>query len=185
MEMATGEADGDRGSGGARGEPVVAAAISPSATYAAHGEALRGHLVRLTRDPAAAEDLVQETFIRLLSEIRSGRPPVHARAWLFRVAANLATSRARHQGVATRRAPHLVRGGVAPSPEDEMLDREAARALSNRLDSLPHHVRAALLLTAYGYSGGEIARIIGRSEVATRSLLSRHRSRLRSAPPAA
>lgn len=181
MEMAPGEARGNRGAGGARGEPVVAAAISPSATYADHGEALRNYLVRLTRDPASAEDLVQEAFIRLLSETRAGRPPAHPRAWLFRVAINLATSRARHQGVAARRASQLIHGGVVPSPEDEMLDREAATKLGHRLDSLPQHVRTALLLTAHGYSGSEVARIIGRSEVATRSLLSRHRSRLRSA----
>ena len=38
---------------------------------------------------------------------------------------------------------------------------------------------AALLLSAHGYSSAEIGRCIGRSELATRSLLSRQRSRLR------
>jgi DNA-directed RNA polymerase specialized sigma24 family protein len=101
------------------------------------------------------------------------------RSWLFRVAANLATSRARRNNVAVRRAPDLVRRDVAPSPEQELLDREAARLLAGQLDHLPEHARTALLLAADGYSGPEIARLIGRSELATRSLICRHRSRLR------
>jgi len=50
---------------------------------------------------------------------------------------------------------------------------------------LPGDARAALLLSAHGYSGAEIALHIGRSELATRSLICRHRSRLRSSPAAA
>lgn len=68
---------------------------------------------------------------------------------------------------------------VAASPEEELLDREAAYALRGRLTGLPAHVREALLLTAEGFSGAEVARRIGRSELATRSLLCRYRSRLR------
>ncbi len=179
MGMVLGETSGDRDAESARGEPVAAVTMAVSAAYDAHGEALRRYLARFTRDSANAEDLVHETFIRLLVESTAGRQPANVRAWLFRVGVNLATSRARRQGVAARRAAELIRRDVWPSPEEELMDREAARALDYRLAALPSDVRAALLLSADGYSSAEIGRCIGRSELATRSLLSRQRSRLR------
>jgi RNA polymerase sigma factor (sigma-70 family) len=159
-------------------------AISTSAAYDEHGEALRLFLARYTRDVAAAEDLTHEAFVRLLVESNAGRPPSNVRAWLFRVGVNLATSRARHQGVATRRAGELLHRAFVPSPEDVLIDREESSRLTRLLDGLPDHVRVALLLSAEGYSGAEIARTIGRSELATRSLLCRQRSRLRSSAAA-
>jgi len=178
MGMARRE-NGDRSVGEARGEPVAPLAILVSTAYADHGEALRGYLAGLTRDRAEAEDLLHETFVRLMTEVSAARPPDHLRAWLFRVGANLATSRARHQGVVKRRSVELVRREVVPSPEDELVERESAGVLTGRLAHLPEHVRAALVLSAHGYTGAEIARHIGRSELATRSLLCRHRARLR------
>jgi DNA-directed RNA polymerase specialized sigma24 family protein len=74
---------------------------------------------------------------------------------------------------------------VAPSPEEEVLDREAAMALSGRLASLPEAARVALWLAAHGYTGIEIGRRIGRTELATRSLICRHRGRIRLALAAA
>ena len=184
MGMARGATIGDRGARSAGGNPVAGPAINPSVAYAEHSGALRAYLASLTGDPAAAEDLLHETYLRLLTETGAGRPPRHTRAWLFRVAGNLATSRARRQGVAARRASELLRRDVVPSPEEELLEREAARVLTDRLSSLPDDVRTALLLAANGYSGSEIARRIGRSELATRSLLCRHRNRLRAAAAA-
>jgi len=78
-----------------------------------------------------------------------------------------------------------VRREVVPSPEDELIDRESAALLAGRLAALPDDVRAALLLSADGYSGAEIARRIGRSEPATRSLMCRHRRELRDSVAAA
>jgi RNA polymerase sigma-70 factor (ECF subfamily) len=181
--MAGGSRTVTEATGGARGEPVAAQAIS--AAYAEHADALRAYLTGLTRDRAAAEDLVHEAFVRLIGESAAGRPPTHVRGWLFRVAANLATSRARRQGVASRRAPELLPRDVAPSPEEELLDREAALALSGRLASLPEAARVALWLAAHGYTGTEIGRRIGRTELATRSLICRHRGRIRLALAAA
>ena len=183
--MARGERRGDRGTKRVRGETVAGLAILAATAYADHADSLRGHLAAYTRDAAAAEDLLHETFIRLLTELAAGRTPRHLRAWLFRVAVNLAASNARHHGVVRRRAPELVRREVVPSPEDELIDREAAGAITGRLAHLPGDVRAALLLSAHGYSGAEIARHIGRSELATRSLICRHRSRLRDSVVAA
>lgn len=170
---------GDRGAERARGETVAESTTSAATAYAAYGDALRTHLAAYTRDHAAGEDLLHETFVRLLTELAAGRQPRHLRAWLFRVGINLATSRARHHGVARRRAPELVRREVVPSPEDELIDRESAGALAGRLRALPDDVRAALLLSAHGYTGAEIARRIGRTELATRSLMCRHRRGLR------
>lgn len=184
MGMARGETSGDRGTRRARGEPVAALAINPATAYDQHGEALRRYLARYTGDGAAAEDLVHEAFVRLLAESAAGRPPVHLRAWLFRVAVNLATSRARRQGVASRRASELAGREAAPSAEDELLERELRLDLNGRLAGLPDDARTALVLAAHGFSRAEIARRIGRSELATRSMLCRSRSRLRAAAAA-
>lgn len=179
MGKARGETSGDRGAGGARGEPVAALASPASMAYDEHGEALRRFLARHTRDASAAEDLAHEAFVRLIIESAAGRPPTHVRAWLFRVALNLAASGARHQGVASRRAADLVRRETAPSPEELLMDREASRSLAQLLDGLSRDARTALVLTAHGYSSAEIAKRIGRSQLATRSLICRQRSRLR------
>ena len=185
MGMARGEPRRDRNTPRVRGEAVAGLAILAATAYADHADPLRGHLAAYTRDRAAAEDLLHETFVRLLTELAAGRTPHHLRAWLFRVAVNLAASRARHQGVMRRTAPELIRREVVPSPEDELIEREAAGAIIGRLAQLPGDARAALLLSAHGYSGAEIALHIGRSELATRSLICRHRSRLRDSVAAA
>jgi RNA polymerase sigma factor (sigma-70 family) len=181
MGMARGETSGDRGAGGTRGEPVAAVAIGAivGAAYAEHAAALRTRLTGVTRDTAAADDLVQETYVRLLTEVAAGRQPVHLRAWLFRVGANLAASRGRRQGVAARRASELLRRDVVRSPEDELLDREQASDVHGRLARLAPSARLALLLAAHGYTGAEIAAHIGRTPLATRSLICRARGRLR------
>lgn len=179
MGMVRGETRGGRGTRRARGEPVAAVTISASAAYDAHHDALRAYLERYTGDRADAEDLVHEAFVRLITESAAGRRPAHVRAWLYRVAVNLATSRARRRGVATRRASELLAQDVVPSPEDVLLDREVVSRLNGQLAGLSDDARTALVLAAHGFSGAEIARHIGRTELATRSMLSRQRSRLR------
>ncbi len=74
---------------GALAEAAIATAWSD------HHEELYAFLVRTTRDPETAEDLLAEAFLRLTREVRADRTPDHIRAWLYRVAANLAMSRAR------------------------------------------------------------------------------------------
>ena len=61
-----------------------------------------------------------------------------------------------------------------------VLGEERATVVRDAVASLPRVERAALVLAAEGYAGREIARAIGRSEGATRTLMCRARSRLRS-----
>jgi RNA polymerase sigma-70 factor (ECF subfamily) len=132
-----------------------------------------------TRDSETAEDLTQETFIRLLREVRAGRPPENVRAWLYTVAANLVTSRGRRMAVAERFKAIIAIRGAAEGPEHDTL-RDERRVLVHRgLERLPTDSRTALLLSAHGFSGREIAHVLGRSEGATRTLLTRARTQLR------
>jgi len=66
------------------------------------------------------------------------------------------------------------------SPERSVLDRERDDAVQAALADMPQDARTALLLAAHGFAGSEIAEAIGRSELATRSMLCRARSQLRS-----
>ena len=74
----------------------------------AHRAELVGFLVRMTRDREAAEELLQDTFIRLIREGRAGRMPDEVRPWLYRVSTNAAISRSRHGAVWTRLVPRLL-----------------------------------------------------------------------------
>lgn len=140
-------------------------------------------LARTTRDDAAAEDLLQETFLRLSREARAGRAPDELRAWLYRVAGNLATSRFRRSGVARRWLERFTATAreepPEPSPEAGVLDRERYRTLNRALATVSPEARSALLMASQGFSGREIAQALGRSEVATRALMCRARVRLR------
>jgi RNA polymerase sigma-70 factor (ECF subfamily) len=132
-----------------------------------------------TRDREAAEDLVQEAFVRLMIEVDAGRMPTNARAWLYRVIANLAVSRGRRVTVA-RRGLRAV-----PQPEDDLgpepayLEGERRSDLGSALGALGADARTALLMAANGFSGLEIAEAIGRSPNATRTLMCRSRIQLR------
>jgi RNA polymerase sigma-70 factor (ECF subfamily) len=143
-----------------------------------HGD-LYGFAVAVSRDGPTAEDLVQESFLRLVREHRAGRAPKDARTWLFRVCTNLSRSRFRRWRVAERRRNLFYSDDVGESPEASVLRSESQVSVRRALARLPQEVRTALILTAEGFSGPEVARIIGRSEGATRTLLWRARAELR------
>jgi RNA polymerase sigma-70 factor, ECF subfamily len=150
--------------------------------YDRHAPEIHGLLVRVLRDADAAADLLADTFTRLLLEERAARWPSHPRAWLFRVASNLAVSRGRRRLVAQRVQRVLEvreRGRVEDSPEAEVLRRERSTDLHRALVKLSPDARAGLLLAAQGFDGATIASMLGRSETATRTLLCRARMRLR------
>jgi len=151
-----------------------------AAAFESFHDELFAFLVRTTRDREVAEDLLQESFVRLVREVRAGRPPEQTRAWLYRVASNLAISRGRHSTV-VRRVLDRFRGGddAFETPEQQSVRREQLEDLEDALALLPADARAALVLAAHGFSGTEIAATLGRSHGATRTLLCRARVRVR------
>jgi RNA polymerase sigma-70 factor (ECF subfamily) len=162
------------------GGPMIGTDVV-TAAYERHYAPLVRFVAARTRDPEVAADIVQEAFLRLIRENVQGRPPEQLHAWLYQVSLNLVISRARRVAVADRWEPWL-RGaatGTEDSPERAVLSTERAAIVRRAVASLPSDQRAALLLAANGYAGWEIARAIGRSEGATRTLMCRARSRLR------
>jgi RNA polymerase sigma factor (sigma-70 family) len=150
-----------------------------AAAYEAHQRELYSFALGATRSTETAEDVVEEAFLRLIRERSEGRAPSNTRAWLYRVCANLVVSRARRRGVAERFLPFLLRPETVEGPEREYLRRDDQRRLAAALAMLSPVERTALILASRGFSGREVAATIGKSELATRSLMCRARLKLR------
>ncbi len=149
------------------------------AAFIEHRAPLVRHLTFLTRDRDAAEELAQESFLRLAREVDAGRTPENVPAWLHRVGANLATSQARRMQVATRRESELPRPSEPANPERVVVEGELAAAVGAVMGQLSVPERRALLLAATGVGGVEIASSLGRTPGATRTLLCRARAKIR------
>jgi len=132
---------------------------------------------RLTGDPDQAEDLAQEAFFRLLDRGVAGTE-AGLRAWLFRVATNLA-----RDGSRTRETRRRILSAVPPSEPMPPPDREAIRAEEVRqvrkgLEALPERDRQMLLLREEGFSYQEIAEVADVSPRSVGTILARALRRL-------
>lgn len=121
---------------------------------------------------ADAEEILQETLIKLLTAAPRFESETHKKAWLLRVAANLSKNRIDYN--ALRVSDEL----------DENLAEEGREDLSfvwDAVKSLPVQFREVIHLHYYeGYSTAEIAKILGRNPATVRSDLHRGREKLKS-----
>jgi len=142
------------------------------------------YLARMLRDDAAAEDLVQEAFLRVHRARDRYVPDARFSTWLYRIATNLALNelrrprrRARHEPPDGEVGPELA--APAAEPEGVFDARRRAERLLGVLEELPGKQRAALCLAALeGLSYAEVAEAIEVSEPAVKALVHRARSAL-------
>jgi RNA polymerase sigma factor (sigma-70 family) len=132
---------------------------------------------RLTGDRDVAEDIAQESMVRLFDHDVAG-PEAGVRAWLFKTATHLVRDRHR---VGKNRLRLLEEHPVVPSqPEspERMLEREEARARAREaLDALQPRDREILLMRYSGFSYKEIAEVIGVAAASIGTLLARAEQR--------
>jgi RNA polymerase sigma-70 factor (ECF subfamily) len=135
----------------------------------------------ILRSPAEAEDVVQDTFVRVLERRESLGAILDMRVWLIRIAWNLALSRrrrARTEQMDEAFAATLVAGTV---PADKVFaEAQRMATVLLELEHLPKSEHHVLLLSAMEELGTqEIAAVLNKSESAVRALLFRARTRLR------
>lgn len=149
------------------------------ALFIRHHERLYSFLARWTGDDSAAEDLVQELFLKLL-RLPGGRIKGEVLPWLFLVARNMAIDRYREE-------QHENSTMIDDSLEDEsqlLLDRltadERTQQLEDALTALPRMHREVLLLRGVeGLGARDIATVLNCSEGAIRVRLHRATAALR------
>jgi RNA polymerase sigma-70 factor, ECF subfamily len=137
------------------------------------------YLSHLTGDPHAADDLLQETYIRFLGTRRAWESDAHRRNYLFRIATNLARDRFRR----ARRLPTRPIEGEESHPafatDDGRAGLEARADVRKALERLSARDRELLWLAyAEGASHKEIAGMLGLRAGGIRVLLFRARGRL-------
>ena len=129
-----------------------------------------------------AQDIAQESFLRLYKQGLESIPAGEARFWLFRVARNLALNELnktrRHQGF-FQQVKEMYRA-KPDTPETDLLLSEEKRAVIEMLKTLPEQQRATLLLREQeGLSYSEIARVLNVSESKVKVDIFRARNSLR------
>jgi RNA polymerase sigma-70 factor (ECF subfamily) len=148
--------------------------VADQATFAdlamEHMGSLYTAALRMTRNPADAEDLVQETYLKAYRAFNTFQEGTNLKAWLYKILTNTfinsyrSRKRRPEQSVLYlyRRLGGLEAAAAGRSAEEEVLDSFTDAEVKNALESLPEQFRLAVLLAdVEGFSYKEIADIVG------------------------
>jgi RNA polymerase sigma-70 factor (ECF subfamily) len=138
------EADQDRRPCGESIAPTAANGVAVSQLFREHNRALVGYLTARLRSEQEAKEVAQEAYVRLLQLHEPGTPSL-LRAYLFRIASNLAIDRLRHRKVRQRAeeqqqeffAELTPTGSDCDDPAKRLQLREQADLLLGYLQELP------------------------------------------------
>lgn len=160
-----------------------------AALVGAEQDLVYGIALRSTRDPGAAEELAQDTFVRAYRALASYEEQrireLQLRAWLARITINLSRNLARSRKAAPIEV--ALEAIVEPTdpalrPESAALAREAQTEWASRLAALPPRYRLAVELRhVHGLSYDEIAAALERPLNTTKTHIHRGVALLRSA----
>ena len=141
--------------------------------YLLHFDGIYGYLHLFVGNRHDAEDLTNQTFIKMLESIdRFVWRQAPFSAWLFRIAHNLAIDhfRAGRRWQPEEEPPERPDAGE-PSAEEEALEAIGTESMLGMIEALSPDQREVLTLKfAFDFANGEIAAILGKSEGAVKSL---------------
>jgi len=154
-----------------------AAPLDPRDELTTHLPALRAFAISLTRNVAAADDLVQDTIVKAWTNFDKFEPGTNLRAWLFRILRNtfFSNTRKHKREVPDPEGVHAGRLFVKPDHDGKLAFTEFLVAF-DRLS--PEHREALILVGASGYSYEEAAQMIGVAVGTVKSRANRARARL-------
>ncbi len=143
---------------------------------------LYGYLMRMVQDPALADDLFQQTWVRVMEKIGSYNANARFDAWLISVAHNLAIDHIRRQrsrSLDVADEDGATEGdrlrSVGPDPLAELLDAERTALIADAMEDLPAIHREVLTLRFE--TGMKLEEIAGIAEIPLSTVKSRlHRA---------
>ena len=143
------------------------------------------YLARLVCNDEVGRDLAQETFVRAWKNLPAIRSDAHFKAWLFRIATNIAMSHLRHARLVRWlpwREEEVVTSHIDLSIEGPEAQAGEAECVQYALAQLAPQCRTCLLLQLVaGFSQREIAESLGISEKSVSAYVSRGREQFRRA----
>jgi len=133
---------------------------------------------RFTGDAAEAEDLAQDTFLKILDVASRYKPTATFRTYFYRVLMRLCIDhRRKKRPVLADPLPNIPDTKPSPSVQADQAERDAL--IQAALNSLPADYRIVVVLRYFeGISGAEMAEAMGRSVKAVERLLARAKSTL-------
>lgn len=135
--------------------------------------------IRLTGDPHAAEEVVQDAMLRVARSWKTFRGEAQFRTWLFRIVINVFRDRLSRR-TSENEIPADVPDLRIADPAAEALLNELNRLVAAKVSALPPRQREVLVLITYeGLTPGEVAELLGISEANVYSTLHAARQRLR------
>jgi RNA polymerase sigma-70 factor (ECF subfamily) len=151
--------------------------------YRDHIGNVYGLCLRMTRDPAAAEDCAQEAFFNAWRALGRFETRSSFGTWLHRIAVNAVLNRRRKAAAQAELPPLPAEAGEEPDtvPEEFTLDTPVeVHEIEAAVGTLPDGARDALVLCGiYGYSHGEASQMLGIAEGTCKAQLHRARALLR------
>lgn len=148
-----------------------------------HLGAIVTFLTRLLNNQAEAEEVAQETFLRVWQNAGSYQPKAKLSTWMHTIARNIAIDRLRKKSrseEAFQIDDELDEAPASGRPSRLLAAKQQQASVQSALLQLPERQRAAIVLChEQGLSNPEIAEILETSVEATESLLARARRRLR------
>lgn len=145
--------------------------------YQRHKGSSYRFILRQVKENAAAEDLLQELWIKVISNIRQFKQDAKFTTWLYRMARNLLTDRFRHLEVvagvvAVESSEVLSQARASDSADDGVNRARQKRALQHCLTKLPKAQLEAFLLKEEGnLTRSDVAKVTGVSLEAAKSRL--------------
>jgi len=134
--------------------------------YDQYYQRVRKFILHTVRNDWVADDLVQETFIRVNNNLENIRDAAKLQAWIFRIASNLCQDYFRHQGKAPQPGSEEISAETLPAKiptiQKELEQGQMRKCVFGLVNRLPESLRSVIILADVSeFSQREIAEILG------------------------
>ncbi len=141
------------------------------------GDALKGYILKRVGEEQAAEDILQDVFLKIHGGIAGLSDERRLQGWIYRIARNAVVDYYRRPHAGLELPEDLA---AAEDEDDYKMERELASSLRAMVEQLPEDYRQALVLTVFeGLTQKEVAERLGLSLSGAKSRVQRARERLR------